>query len=74
MNLSNYMDNVIPPTETIVLTCYLRLDKETILQILGYGSIWICGETYKVPENKLIELLMNKDYLKGSIKFQLERL
>jgi hypothetical protein len=52
------------------MTCYVRLDKKSMLESLMYEQIFINGKYYKVPERTLLECLLNKRF--GETRLDLE--
>ena len=55
-----------------VLTCSIRLDKKTMLNALQSDSILIDGRYYKVPEDALLECLINRRF--GETRLDLEEI
>lgn len=58
-------------TKTVVC-CFVRLDKETMLNALKSESIYIKGNYFKVPETKLLHLLLNRKF--GETYLELEKI
>lgn len=52
--------------------CFVRLDKETILNTLKSESIYTRGDYFKIPETKLLHLLLNKQF--GETYLELEKI
>lgn len=61
-----------PTSFKTIMTCYIRLDKKTMLDTLQSDSIYINGKHYKVPEETLLKLLLKKCY--GETKLELEEI
>lgn len=72
MDLTNYRETQEPIKYKTIVTCYVRLDKKTMLKALQSESIYINGEHFKVPEYTLLDCLMNKRY--GETRLELEKL
>ena len=72
INLTDYMEIQEPTKTRIIMTCYVRLDKKTILEALMHEKIFINGKFYKVPEKILLECILNRRF--GSIKLDLEEI
>jgi hypothetical protein len=72
IDLTNYREIQDPIKTRTILTCVIRLDKKTMLNVLQSSGIYINGDYYKVPEHTLLECLINKKY--GPIKLDLEKL
>ena len=70
MDLTNYLEIQEPTKTRTIMTCYVRLDKKSILNALGAEQIFINGKYYKVPERTLLECLLNKCF--GEIMLDLE--
>jgi hypothetical protein len=60
IDLTNYRETQEPTKIRTILTCYVRLDKKTMLNALQSDSICINGEYFKVPEHTLLECLINR--------------
>lgn len=67
-DLTDYQES--GETRTI-LSCGIRLDKKTMLEILAHDHVSVNGVLYKVPERVLLDCLINKRF--GSIKLELEQ-
>ena len=72
IDLTNYREIQEPIKTRTILSCSIRLDKKTMLNVLQSDSIFINGDCYKVPEHILLECLINKKY--GEIKLDLEKI
>jgi hypothetical protein len=72
LDLTNYRETQEPSFKRTILTCYVRLDKKTMLNALQSDAICINGEYFKVPEHTLLECLINSNY--GETKLELEQL
>jgi hypothetical protein len=72
INLGNYVEIQEKIQTKTIMTCYVRLDKKSMLEALNHEIIYINGKYYKVPEIKLLECLINKRF--GQIKLNLEEL
>lgn len=72
INLTNYVEANVPSKTRTILTCYVRLDKKTMLNILQSDGIYINGENFKVPEHKILSCLINGDF--GETKLELENI
>tara|TARA_R110002096_G_C14391316_1_gene706557 strand:+ start:155 stop:379 length:225 start_codon:yes stop_codon:yes gene_type:complete len=70
MDLTNFRETQEPTKIRTILTCYVRLDKNTMLNALQSDSIFIDGQHFKVPENTLLMCLINKKF--GETKLELE--
>jgi len=70
MELTNYLENPAPLKTKTIATVVLRLDKETMVKMLLSDAILLYGKRYIVPEQYILQLLMNKQY--GEIKLNLE--
>jgi hypothetical protein len=70
IDLSNYLDISEKIDSKTILTCVIRLDRNTILETLQKKHIYIKGKYYKVPEDWLLECLFKKNY--GNIMLHLE--
>jgi hypothetical protein len=62
INLTNYIDRCIDKEVRYILTCEIRLDKKTILEILQCDIITLNGIHYEVPEAFLLSCLVNKRF------------
>jgi hypothetical protein len=62
INLTNYIDRFIDKEVRYILTCGIRLDKKTILEILQCDIITLNGIHYEVPEAFLLSCLVNKRF------------
>lgn len=72
IDLTNYRELQEPINTRTILTCHLRLDKNTMLNTLQSDSICINGEYFKVPEQTLLECLINMRY--GGTRLELEKI
>jgi len=72
MDLTNYRESQEPIKYKTILTCYVRLDKKSMLKVLQSDSVFINGEFFKVPETTLLECLIQKRF--GEIKLDLEKI
>ena len=70
IDLTNYLEIQEPIKTITILTCYVRLDKKSILEALMHEQIFINGKYYKMPERMLLECLINKRF--GQTKLDLE--
>jgi hypothetical protein len=70
IDLSNYLEINEPTKTRTIMTCYVRLDKKSMLESLMHEQIFINGKYYKVPERILLECLINNKF--GEIKLDLE--
>jgi len=71
IDLTNYFEIQEPAKTRIIMTCYLRLDKKSMLETLMHEKIFINGKYYKVPERTLLECLLNKRF--GETRLDLEQ-
>jgi hypothetical protein len=62
IDLINYIDRCIDKEVRYILTCEIRLDKKTILEILQCDIITLNGIYYEVPEKFLLSCLVNKNF------------
>ena len=60
------------PIDTF-MTCTVKLDRKSILQMLQNNEVVINGETYEVPEQKLILCLFNSEYGNTKLEFKLKK-
>ena len=72
IDLINYRELQKPTNTRTILTCYVRLDKKTMLNALQSDAICINGEYFKVPEHTLLECLINRRY--GETSLELEKI
>jgi len=72
IDLTNYRETQEPIKTRTILTCYVRLDKKTMLNALQSDGICINGEYFKVPEHTLLECLINRRY--GETRLELEKI
>lgn len=72
IDLTSYLEISNKPETRLVMTCYVRLDKKTILSALAAESIFINGKYFKVPESRLLECLINRSF--GETKLDLEEI
>ena len=72
MDLTKYIENQEPTKTRTILTCYVKLDKKTMLNALQSDGICISGEYFKVPEHTLLECLINRRY--GETRLELEKI
>lgn len=70
IDLTNYLEIQEPTKTRVIMTCYVRLDKKSMLETLMHEQMFINGKYYKVPETTLLECLLNKRY--GQTKLNLE--
>lgn len=56
----------------IIMSIVVRLDKKTMIDILGSDKVFINGMYFKVPENQILNLLLNRQY--GETKLELEQI
>jgi hypothetical protein len=71
IDLTNYFEIQEPTKTRIIMTCYLRLDKKSMLEMLMHEKIFINGKYYKVPERTLLQCLLNKRF--GETRLDLEQ-
>ncbi len=72
LELTDYREMQEPLKIRTVLTCSIRLDKKTMLNALQSDAILINGRYYKVPENALLECLINRRF--GEIRLDFEEI
>lgn len=72
LDLTNYREIQEPTKTRTILTCYVSLDKKTMLNASQSDNISINGEYFKVPEHTLLECLINRRY--GEIRLELEKI
>ena len=72
IDLTYHVEIDNPIITSTILTCYFRLDKKTMLNVLQSNSIYIKGEYFKVPEKALLQCLINNRY--GETKLELEKI
>ena len=72
MDLTKYRETQEPIKYKTILICYVRLDKKSMLNALQSDSVYINGEHFKVPEQTLLECLINKRF--GETRLELEKL
>lgn len=72
MDLTNYLDFDNKPKLKTILIAEFRLDKKTIIQLLASDKIIVNENYYKVPERRLIALLISNEF--GNIELELEQL
>lgn len=70
MDLTSYVEIQEPTKTKIILTCYLWLDKKTMIEALMHEQISIKGKHYKVPEAALLECLINKRFGETRLDFE----
>lgn len=73
-DLTNYVE-IQEPIKTntkTILTAYFRLDKKTMISLLSAEKIFVNGNYYKVPEQKILHCLINRKY--GETKLELEQI
>jgi hypothetical protein len=72
IDYTDYIDLYEGQERKIIMTCTIRLDKETILDALRYDTMFIDGYTYKTPKKTLINCLELEKY--GSIRISFEQI
>jgi len=72
MNISDYIENQEPIEIKTICTVRVRLDKNSMINMLQHKSIEIQGNYYKVPERFLLQCLLNKTF--GETKLELEQI
>ena len=72
IDFTNYLEISEQYKKKTVVCCFVRLDKETMLNALKSESIYIRGYYFKVPETKLLHLLLNKQF--GETYLELEKI
>jgi hypothetical protein len=72
MDLTNYLEIQQPAKLKTILTCHVRLDKKSMLEALSSEAVFINGKYYKVPEEELLDCLINKRF--GQTKLNLEQI
>lgn len=72
VDFSSHLDIQEPTYIRTIMTCYVRLDKKSMVSALAADQIFINGKYYKVPETTLLECLINKRF--GEIKLELEEI
>ena len=70
VDLTSYLQIQEPTKTRTIMTCYVRLDKKSMLEALMHEQIFINGKYYKVPEITLLECLINKCF--GKTRLDLE--
>ena len=58
---SDYIDQQEPQTTRTILSCTVRLDRKSMLDLLNAETIKIHQHYYKVPENKILICLPDWD-------------
>lgn len=69
MDLSYHREIQEKASEKVIMSCTVKLDKKTILEVLGSELIFIDGKYYEVPEKQLISILLNGSYGSNFINF-----
>lgn len=72
IDLTDYREMQEPIETRTIMTCTLRLDKETMINALRCDGIHINGEYFKVPERALLDCLIEKRY--GETRLSLEKI
>ena len=72
IDLTNYLEIYEQTKTRVIMSCYVRLDKKTILSVLSSEQIYINGKYYKVPEKTLLLCLLNNNF--GETKLDLEEI
>lgn len=62
IELTNHVETQEPMLNKTILSCFVRLDKKTVLEILNNDYITIHGKKYEIPETKLLHLLLNRRF------------
>ena len=70
IDLTKYLEIQVPAKTRTIMTCCVRLDKKSMLEVLMHEQIFINGKFYKVPERTLLECLLNKRF--GETRLDLE--
>lgn len=70
INLSDYLELQESIETKIIITCCVRLDKRTILEILLHENVLINGKYYKVPETKLLNCLYKRRFGETKLDFE----
>ncbi len=72
IDLTSYIELQKPKKTRTILICYFRLDKKAMLNALQSDSIFLDGEYFKVPEQTLLECLINRRF--GETRIELEKI
>jgi len=72
IDLTNHIEISESFKTKTVICCIVRLDKETMLNALKSKSIYLRGEYFKIPETKLLHLLLNNKF--GETYLELEKI
>jgi hypothetical protein len=72
MDFTEYRETTEPSKYKTIFSCYVRLDKKAMINTLQSDYVFINGEYFKVPEQTLLECLINERF--GEIKLDLERI
>ncbi len=72
IDFTDYIDLYDGQEKKVIMTCTVRLDKNTVLNALRHDSIFIDGFEYKTPKRTLINCLELDKY--GSVKMSFEQL
>lgn len=72
IDLTNYLKIQKPTKTRTIITCYVRLDKKSMLEALMHEQIFINGKYYKVPKITLFECLINKRF--GETRLDLQEI
>lgn len=72
IDFTNYLEIQEPTNTRTIMTCYVRLDKQSMLNALLAEQIVINGKHYKVPEITLLQCLINKRF--GETRLDLEEI
>lgn len=71
LDLTNYHDFGSEPKDKTIIAGTFRLDKNTLINILSKEAIKVGDHYYKVPEQKILQLLLYKQF--GDTYLELER-
>jgi hypothetical protein len=72
IDLSKYIEIDEPIKIKTVMTCYVSLDKKSMLKALEHEQLLINGVKYRVPELQLLECLINRKF--GETRLDLEQI
>jgi hypothetical protein len=72
IDLTNYIEIQEDIEIKTIITCSLRLDKNTMIEALKNDCIYINGDYFKIPEKDLLNCLTNNIY--GEIRIELEKI
>jgi coenzyme F420-reducing hydrogenase delta subunit len=72
IDLTQYQNIEYEPITRVIMTCFVRLDKDSICDVLKADSILINGKLYEVPRKTLLNCLELEKY--GEIKISFTEL